>query len=72
MISTGLRMTQGTFGPRERQLLREVCEAIDVPPELVAKLLDLRAEPNGNAPPVFDLYRRSIAFSGRNGVLWMS
>lgn len=47
----------GTFGPRERQLLKEVCEAAGVPPNLVAKLLDLERNLMG-------MHRRSSIYSG--------
>ena len=58
----GLRTTPGTFGPRERQLLKDVCEAIDVPPEMVAKLLDLERNLMG-------MHRRSSIYTGIDRIL---
>ena len=52
----------GTFGTRERQLLKEVCEAINVPPELVAKLLDLERNLMG-------MHRRSSIYTGIDRIL---
>lgn len=52
----------GTFGPRERQLLKEVCEGIDVPPELVAKLLDLERNLMG-------MHRRSSIYTAIDRIL---
>lgn len=52
----------GTFGPHERQLLKEVCEAIDIPPELVAKLLDLERNLMG-------MHRRSSIYTEIDRIL---
>lgn len=52
----------GTFGPRERELLKDVCEAVDVPPALVAKLLDLERNLMG-------MHRRSSIYTGIDRIL---
>ena len=52
----------GTFGPRERELLRSVCQAIDVPPALVAKLLDLERNLMG-------MHRRASIYTGIDRIL---
>ena len=65
VLGCDLEWTQddsGTFGPDEHQLLREACEGIGVPTELVAKLLDLERSLMG-------MHRRSSIYSGIDRIL---
>lgn len=52
----------GTFGSRELQILQEVCETIDIPPQLVAKLLDLERNLMG-------MHRRASIYTGIDRIL---